>query len=161
VNLDLTDDEAAALPQLLRLTFDEDRYPLSPRLAPLRAILEKLDPTKPRPKLAAPPKGIHGALIHGTAPTAMNALSRAADDARQGWVGNRPRRRRRPKLEHRILERTGCGRADAKANGVKFGRKPTLTPHQQQEARKRLEAGETQRSVARSYNVGQSTISGL
>jgi hypothetical protein len=47
------------------------------------------------------------------------------------------------------------------ANGVKFGRKPILTPHQQQEARKRLEAGETQRSVARSYNVSQSTISRL
>jgi len=34
-------------------------------------------------------------------------------------------------------------------------------PHQQKEARKRLEAGETQRSVARSYNVSQSTISRL
>ena len=47
------------------------------------------------------------------------------------------------------------------ANGVKFGHKPTLTPHQQKKARKRLEAGETQRSVARSYNVSQSTISRL
>jgi DNA invertase Pin-like site-specific DNA recombinase len=66
------------------------------------------------------------------------------------------------KLERRrILERTARGRADAKANGVKFGRKPILTQHQQQEARKRLEAGETQRSVARSYNVSQSTISRL
>src|SRR6202045_2765442 len=66
------------------------------------------------------------------------------------------------KLERRrILERTARGRADAKANGVKFGRKPTLTPHQQNEARKRLETGETQRSVARSYNVSQSTISRL
>jgi DNA invertase Pin-like site-specific DNA recombinase len=53
------------------------------------------------------------------------------------------------------------GRADAKANGIKFGRKPILTPHQQKEARQRLEAGETQRSVARSYNVSQSTISRL
>jgi DNA invertase Pin-like site-specific DNA recombinase len=61
----------------------------------------------------------------------------------------------------RILERTARGRADAKANGVKFGRKPILTPHQQKEARQRLEAGETQRSVARSYNVSQSTISRL
>ena len=66
------------------------------------------------------------------------------------------------KLERRrILERTARGRADAKANGVKFGRKPILTPHQQKEARKRLEAGETQRRVARSYNVSQSTISRL
>ena len=66
------------------------------------------------------------------------------------------------KLERRrIAERTARGRADAKANGVKFGRKPILTPHQQKEARKRLEAGETQRSVPRSYNVSQSTISRL
>jgi DNA invertase Pin-like site-specific DNA recombinase len=66
------------------------------------------------------------------------------------------------KLEHRrIMERTARGRADAKAKGVKFGRKPSLTPHQQKEARKRVEAGETQRSVARSYNVSQATISRL
>ena len=66
------------------------------------------------------------------------------------------------KLERRrILERTARGRADAKAKGVKFGRKPILTPHRQKEARKRLDARETQRSVARSYNVSQSTISRL
>ena len=66
------------------------------------------------------------------------------------------------KLERRrILERTARGRADAKERGVKFGRKPILTPHQQKEARKRLETGETQRSVARSYNVSQGTISQL
>src|SRR5690349_19041700 len=58
------------------------------------------------------------------------------------------------KLERRcILERTARGRADAKAAGVKFGRKPTLTPHQQKGARKRIAAGETQRSIARGYNV--------
>jgi DNA invertase Pin-like site-specific DNA recombinase len=66
------------------------------------------------------------------------------------------------KLERRrIAERTARGRADAKAKGVKFGRKPALTPHQQQEARQRLAEGETQRSVARSYNVSQATISRL
>lgn len=66
------------------------------------------------------------------------------------------------KLERRrIIERTARGRADAKAKGVQFGRKPKLTPHQQREARKRVEAGETQRSVARSYNVSQATVSRL
>jgi DNA invertase Pin-like site-specific DNA recombinase len=66
------------------------------------------------------------------------------------------------KLERRrTLERTARGRADAKAKGVKFGRKPILTTHQQNEARERIAAGETQRSVARSYNVSQSTISRL
>jgi len=33
--------------------------------------------------------------------------------------------------------------------------------YQQREARQRIEAGETQRSVARSYNVSQATISRL
>jgi DNA invertase Pin-like site-specific DNA recombinase len=66
------------------------------------------------------------------------------------------------KLERRrIMERTARGRADAKAKGVKFGRRPILTPHQQKEARKRVEEGEPQRSVARSYNVSQATISRL
>ena len=59
------------------------------------------------------------------------------------------------KLERRrIVERTARGRADAKAKGVKFGRKPSLTPHQQREAIKRRDVdGETLRSIARSYNV--------
>jgi DNA invertase Pin-like site-specific DNA recombinase len=64
------------------------------------------------------------------------------------------------KLERRrIMERTARGRADAKAKGVQFGRKPKLTLHQQREAFHRVAAGETQRSVARSYNVSQATIS--
>ena len=64
------------------------------------------------------------------------------------------------KLERRrIAERTARGRADAKA--VKFGRKPKLMLHQQREAQERLASGETQRSIARSYNVSQATISRL
>jgi DNA invertase Pin-like site-specific DNA recombinase len=67
------------------------------------------------------------------------------------------------KLERRrIVERTARGRADAKAKGVKFGRKPILTPHQQREAIKRRDVdGETLRSIARSYNVSPQTISRL
>ncbi len=66
------------------------------------------------------------------------------------------------KLERRrIIERTARGRADAKAKGVQFGRKPKLTLHQQREAIARVQDGETQRSIARSYNVSQATISRL
>jgi DNA invertase Pin-like site-specific DNA recombinase len=65
------------------------------------------------------------------------------------------------KLERRIAERTARDRADAKAKGVKSGRKPILTTHQQLEARARAVAGEPQRSIARSYNVSQATISRL
>jgi DNA invertase Pin-like site-specific DNA recombinase len=60
-----------------------------------------------------------------------------------------------------IRSRTGEGRARARARGVKFGRKPKLTPHQQQEARARLAADERVTDIARSYNVSHSTISRL
>src|SRR5258706_15268929 len=46
--------------------------------------------------------------------------------------------------ERRLIEaRTGEGRKRAMANGIKFGRKPKLTAHQQAEAIKRRAAGET------------------
>jgi DNA invertase Pin-like site-specific DNA recombinase len=60
-----------------------------------------------------------------------------------------------------IRARTGEGRERAKARGVKMGRKPKLTPHQQAEAIKRREAGEPTREIARTYNVHNSTISRL
>lgn len=60
-----------------------------------------------------------------------------------------------------IRARTSEGHARAKVNGVKFGRKPKLTPHQRREAIKRRDAGEPVREVARSYNVHGSTISRL
>jgi hypothetical protein len=47
-HLDLTDEEHAALLRLVRKALDTDRYPLSPRLYPLRSILEKLEPSAPQ-----------------------------------------------------------------------------------------------------------------
>jgi DNA invertase Pin-like site-specific DNA recombinase len=60
-----------------------------------------------------------------------------------------------------IRARTGEGRARAVARGVKMGRKPKLTQHQQREAIRRREKGEPMRDIARSYNVSHSTISRL
>ena len=60
-----------------------------------------------------------------------------------------------------ILQRTNEGRAKAKAEGVQFGRKPKLTAHQRHEALKRLDAGETTREIALSYNVAHTTIARL
>ncbi len=60
-----------------------------------------------------------------------------------------------------IRARTGEGRARAKAAGKKLGRAYKLTPHQQQEAKRRREAGETITAIARSYAVHHSTISRL
>ena len=62
---------------------------------------------------------------------------------------------------HMISQRVAVGIKRARAKGVKFGRKPKLTPHQQEEARKRIATDEPQRSIARSYNVSQATISRL
>jgi DNA invertase Pin-like site-specific DNA recombinase len=61
-----------------------------------------------------------------------------------------------------IRARTREGRARAVANGVKLGRKPSLTPRQQREAIKRVRAGkETLGEIARSYAVSRWTISRL
>jgi DNA invertase Pin-like site-specific DNA recombinase len=61
-----------------------------------------------------------------------------------------------------IRARTGEGRARAVARGVKMGRPPKLTPHQQKEAIKRRDAGdESLADIGRSYNVSAATISRL
>jgi DNA invertase Pin-like site-specific DNA recombinase len=60
-----------------------------------------------------------------------------------------------------IRTRTGEGRKRAQARGVRFGRPPKLTAHQRQEALQRLNAGETQADIARTYNVDATTIGRL
>ena len=62
---------------------------------------------------------------------------------------------------HLILSRTNEGRVRAQARGVKFGRRPKLTKHQQAEALARIAQGETLTAIARSYNVSHMTISRL
>ena len=48
MTLDLTDEETEALARLLRQTIGDDRYPLSPRVQLLKAILGKLRPEPTR-----------------------------------------------------------------------------------------------------------------
>jgi DNA invertase Pin-like site-specific DNA recombinase len=61
-----------------------------------------------------------------------------------------------------IRSRTGEVRARAVARGVKMGRPPKLTPHQQREAIKRRDRGEESLTeIGRSYNMSAATISGL
>jgi DNA invertase Pin-like site-specific DNA recombinase len=62
---------------------------------------------------------------------------------------------------HLILARTGECRQRAQARGVRFGRKPKLTLHQQREALERRAKGEPCVDIARSYAVSHSTISRL
>src|SRR4029450_10757774 len=60
-----------------------------------------------------------------------------------------------------IRARTGEGRKRAKERGVRFGRPRKMTPHQRQEAMRRLAAGETQADRARTHNVDATTIGRL
>jgi len=62
---------------------------------------------------------------------------------------------------HLILSRTAKGRTRAKANGVRFGRHPALTPYQCAEALRRRAAGETLVEIARRFNVSHMTIARL
>jgi hypothetical protein len=60
MHLDLSDQETAALTQELHDIVENDRYPFSPRIRTLRAILAKLRPEPvrkplPPPKVYAPP----------------------------------------------------------------------------------------------------------
>jgi DNA invertase Pin-like site-specific DNA recombinase len=60
---------------------------------------------------------------------------------------------------HLILSRTNEGRQRAKANGVKFGRKPSLSPHQKMLALQKLAEGkDTLRDIAAVFNVSPMAI---
>jgi hypothetical protein len=55
---DLTDEEAQALLRLVRRALDGDRYPMAPRLDPLKGeVLAELDLPKPAPLLPPPAGG--------------------------------------------------------------------------------------------------------
>jgi hypothetical protein len=55
MQLELTDEEAAALLRLLNRAIEDDRYPLSPRIRVLRHIRAKLPGAPPKPLPARPP----------------------------------------------------------------------------------------------------------
>ena len=57
-----------------------------------------------------------------------------------------------------IVERTQAGMKEARRRGVKFGRKPKLTPAQIGKARRLIAAGERVEDVAAFWNVGRSTL---
>jgi len=62
-------------------------------------------------------------------------------------------------LERRLIaERTQAGMKEARRRGVKFGRKPKLSPAQVAKARKLIEHGERVEDVAALWNVDRSTL---
>jgi hypothetical protein len=70
MNLDLTDEQAAALERELRRIIDDDKFPLSPRICTLRDILAKMRPEPirqplPPPMYYEPPKAVMRKLRRG------------------------------------------------------------------------------------------------
>jgi DNA invertase Pin-like site-specific DNA recombinase len=57
-----------------------------------------------------------------------------------------------------ISERTRAGVKAAQRRGVKFGRKPKLTPQQIAHARKLIDQGEDRQKVATLFKVGRKTL---
>ena len=57
--------------------------------------------------------------------------------------------------------RTSEGRKRAQARGVRFGRKPKLTPYQIEQALARRQASEALTEIGRTFGVSHSTISRL
>jgi DNA invertase Pin-like site-specific DNA recombinase len=57
-----------------------------------------------------------------------------------------------------ISERTRARVKDAERRGVKFGRKPKLTPQQITHARKLIDTGERREDVAALLNVDRTTL---
>jgi hypothetical protein len=53
---ELTEEERAAVVAALRKLIAEDKFPLSPRLKPLKSALAKLAPEPPRKPLPPPPE---------------------------------------------------------------------------------------------------------
>ncbi|MGM4924496.1 recombinase family protein [Tardiphaga sp. 804_B3_N1_9] len=65
------------------------------------------------------------------------------------------------KTREDIIRRTTAGRERAMAKGVKFGRKPKLTPSQRLEVLARRRQGEEIGALALAFNVSETTISRL
>ena len=61
----------------------------------------------------------------------------------------------------RIVKRANAGRSAARERGAKFGRKPALSAEQQADARGRLAAGASARSLGRIYRVSHTTVARL
>ena len=57
-----------------------------------------------------------------------------------------------------ISERTRAGVKAAQRRGVKFGRKPKMTPQQVAHARKLIDSGEDRQKVAALFKVGRKTL---
>jgi hypothetical protein len=63
---DLSPEDCAAIAALLRDTIAADRFPMSPRIKRMRAILNKLDPTAPKPVPVPPLKPSGAPSTHCT-----------------------------------------------------------------------------------------------
>jgi len=80
-NIDLTDDELAALTAAARRALADDRYPNAPRFAPLKSALAKLDPgSAARAVEAKPPLRARFPLSYENRDRAVQLIHEATGD---------------------------------------------------------------------------------
>jgi hypothetical protein len=87
MQFDLTDEEAAALLNLLVDTIEADRYPMSPRIRLLREILGKFSEIG-----SAPPEVAEKFRRYAPSPPARRPTLEERDPNRAPRQGRRPRR---------------------------------------------------------------------
>jgi len=56
MNLELSEEEEAALTNLLKRAIADDHFPLSPRVQTLQGILDRLEPRQARPAASPEPR---------------------------------------------------------------------------------------------------------
>jgi hypothetical protein len=56
MNLELSEEEEAALTNLLKRAIADDHFPLSPRVQTLQGILDRLEPRQARPVASPEPR---------------------------------------------------------------------------------------------------------
>jgi len=90
---DLTEAELAAVVWALRETIDRDRYSLSPRMAPFKTALAKLDPASaPKPAVERKPLPEAPARSRGGRRTRRRIGARIPRFAVSFFAGREPRR---------------------------------------------------------------------
>src|SRR5579864_6272865 len=109
---DFTEEEQTAVAAALRRLIDEDKFPFSPRLKPLKSALAKLAP--PRPKAPPPPiasRDSASAPDHGTGPCRPPQQEYRRRSRHQPAHRRKPSRRDRE--ENRLEFHSGAGKSGA------------------------------------------------
>ena len=127
------------------------------------ALIKVLD--KPHLDLTTPLGRGFIAFLSAMAEDERGRILKRANDGRTAAPDGKKDQTRLPNIEKAAVAKPEPpkppGRIAVLVRGKKFGRKPKLTEHQQEEAIKRLAAGESCRAIGRTMGVHHATIARL